>query len=62
MKENYRAQIESIRSEFLHGHITLDEAKTKVEPILKEMNDRGEKLAKEFGMKFKKFTFSYIFR
>ena len=59
---DYRAQIEAIRGQYLRGEITLDEAKVKVQPFLNEMNVKGEKISKEYGRKFKKFTFSYVMR
>lgn len=59
---NYREQIEKIRAAYLNGRITLEEAQSYVEPMLKEMNIKGAKVAKKFGRKYKKLTFSYVFR
>jgi hypothetical protein len=59
---DYRATIEKIRFSYLKGEIDLDEARAKVMPLLKEMNAKGEKIAKEHGRKFRPFTFGYIFR
>ncbi len=61
-KIDYRSKILDIRSDYLRGKITLDEAKSLVLPLLNEMNIRGEKIAKEFGKKFNKLTFGYVFR
>lgn len=58
----YRAQIEKIRAAFLRGELTLEEAESYVQPILDEMNVKGAKVAKKFGKKYKKLTFSYVFR
>lgn len=58
----YRASIQIIRSEFLKGEITLNEAKSKVAPILDSMNAIGRRIAKEHGKKFSQMTFSYVFR
>ncbi len=59
---NYRSKILKIRSEFLYGNITLDEAKAQVQPLLDEMNKKGEAIAKKYGRKFNKLTFGYVFR
>ena len=57
-----RNKIQFIRSEYLQGRISLNEAKSNIEPILKVINETGEKIAKEHGKKWKKLTFNYIFR
>ncbi len=59
---DYRGEILSIRSDYLRGKITLDEAKKLVEPLLVTMNEKGARIAKEFGKKYKKLTFNYVFR
>jgi hypothetical protein len=59
---DYREKILQIRQEFLKGNITFDEAKIQVMPLLAEMNEKGEKIAKKFGKKYKKLTFGYVFR
>lgn len=59
---DYRAKILKIRSDMQHGHITIEEAKAQVQPLLDEMNTKGEKIAKEHGRKFRKFTFGYVMR
>ncbi len=51
-----------IRRAFLRGDITLDEAKKRLRPVIDDMNERGEKIAKQYGRKFRKFTFGYLFR
>lgn len=62
MSMDYRSVILAIRSDYLRGRITLDEAKAKVLPLLVEMNARGKKVAKENDMPFKPLTFAYVFR
>ena len=59
---NYRSQILKIRSDYLHGKITIDQAKELVQPLLDEMNKKGEVIAKEHGKRYKKLTFGYVFR
>lgn len=58
----YRTQIQKIRGAYQRGEITLEQAQSYVEPLLKEMNRKGEVIAKKFGKKYKKLTFSYVFR
>lgn len=57
-----RVKIEQIRARYLLGEITLDEAKTLVAPILADINTKGVVIAKQFGKKFYKMTFGYVFR
>ena len=59
---DYRNKILKIRSDMQHGNITIDEAKVLAQPLLDEMNAKGEKIAKEHGRKFRKFTFGYVMR
>lgn len=59
---DYRAQIDAIRATYLMGHITLDDAKERVRPILDTINAIGRRIAKEHGRKYTQLTFSYIFR
>lgn len=58
----YRAKIEFVRTEYLCGYITLQEAKQQLEPVLNAMNAAGRKIAKEYGKTYKPITFSYVFR
>ncbi len=65
MKDNgstYRAMIQIIRSEYLNGDITLNQARAKVMPVLDSMNAIGRRIAKEHRQKYKQLTFSYVFR
>jgi len=59
---DFREKVQLIRSEYLKGAITLDQAKAAVKPLLDQMNERGAQVAKEHGKKFHKLTFGYIFR
>lgn len=59
---DYRKKILEIRSDYLMGEITFDQAKAKVEPLLEEMNEKGLAVAKKHGRKFRKLTFGYVFR
>lgn len=59
---DYRAKILEIRSDYQHGKITLDEAKSAVQPLLDDMNVKGAAIAKKHGRKFNKLTFGYVFR
>ena len=51
-----------IRQQFLRGELTFSRAKDKVLALLEEMNAKGEKIAKKFGRKYKKITFTTVFR
>lgn len=59
---NYRAAIQQIKTEYMVGAITFDEAKAKVLPLLDEMNEKGAAIAKKAGFRYKKLGFSYVFR
>lgn len=62
MGMEYRAHIQAIRGQYLRGEIDLDQAKAKVEPLLKEMNAKAAAISKEFGKRHKPLTFGYVFR
>ena len=57
-----RAIIETIRGQYQNGQITLDQAKSLIQPILDEANKKGAVVAKRFGRRFYKLTFNYVFR
>lgn len=59
---DYRGNIQAIRGQYLRGEIDLDQAKAKVEPLLKEMNEKAKAIAKEYGKSYKPLTFGYVFR
>ena len=44
------------------GIIDYYEAKKEAEPIIEEMNAKGKEIAKQFGQRFKPFTFAYLIR
>lgn len=58
----YRIKIQQIKSLYLQGQISFEQAQEQIEPLLVTMNTRGEKIAREHGMKFTKLTFGYVFR
>lgn len=62
MTSNYREQIQEIRSKLLYGHITVDQAKELVDPLLAEMNKKGKEIAKKHGKKYTNLTFGYVIR
>lgn len=62
MYMDYRTKIEKIRIAYLKGDITLEQAESYVEALLKEMNRKGAKIAKKHGKKYKKLSFGYVFR
>lgn len=58
----YREKIQAIRAQYLKGEITYDDARADVEVLLKVMNLKGARIAKEFGKKYTPLTFGYVFR
>jgi len=59
---DYRAKIEQIRHSFNRGELSYEQARAQVSVLLEEMNIKGAKIAKEFGKKYNKLTFGYVFR
>lgn len=44
------------------GEITFEKAKEMAEPLLRELNERGKQIAKEFGKRYNPITFTYFMR
>lgn len=61
-KRDYRAEIQAVKTQYMLGAISHDEAKRRVEPILEEMNATMKRICAENKMKFKPLTFAYVFR
>jgi hypothetical protein len=59
---DYRDYIGAVKGQYLRGEIDLDQAKEKIAPVLKEMNEKAKVITEKCGGKFKPFTFSYLFR
>lgn len=57
-----RNAIASIRSRFLRGDITLDQAKAEAYPIIQAMNATAKVIAKQHKMPYKPITFSSLMR
>lgn len=57
-----RSKIEAIRHRLNHDEITYEQAKVLMQPIINTMNVKGAKIAKEYGKKFRPFTFGYLMR
>jgi uncharacterized protein YuzE len=57
-----RIKIGQIRGMYLKGSITLEKAEELVGDLLVDINKKGEAVAKEYGKKYKKLTFNYVFR
>ena len=62
MKKDYRQELESIKYKLAIGVITYDEAKVVSKPIIDEMNQIAQKIAKQFGKKAHKFNFASLMR
>lgn len=57
-----RQMIEDIKYRLKRGEITLEEAKRRAQPVINEMNEKGKKIAKEFGKRHNPLTFTYLMR
>ena len=55
-------KIYEIRARLKTGQISFDEAKVLALPLIKEMETKAEKVAKEFGKKPPKFSFIGLMR
>ena len=52
------AQAKAIRFAAAHGGLTYEQAKTKVEELLKVVNEVGREIAKRYGRKYRKIRFT----
>lgn len=50
------AQSKAIRLALEHRAISYEEAQQRVKPLLEKLNAAGAKIAKKYGMKYKKIT------
>jgi hypothetical protein len=57
-----RELVKSTRGAMLRGEITLAEARTRLQPVIDEMNKRAKEIAKEFGMPYKPIKFTSLMR
>lgn len=57
-----RRMLSDIRRRMLAGTITYAEARAEAKPIIDEMNARAKELAKEYGVRFKPFSFAALMR
>lgn len=54
------AEARAIHLAASYNAISYEEAKKRVEATLKRLNEEGERIAKEFGVKHKKITFQNL--
>lgn len=52
------AEARAIRLAMTHGALSYPDAQKRVEPLLKQVNRVGEKIAETYGRKYKKIRFS----
>ena len=57
-----RIKLQQIKASFLAGEITYEQAKEIAKPYIYTINKKAEEIAKQYGGKAKKLTFSYIMR
>jgi len=55
-------KIHNIRYRLVVGRISFDEAKSLAKPIIREMEKSAEKIAKKFGRRPPKFSFTSLMR
>ena len=59
---NNRRALNHIRNALALGWITYNEAQEMAEPFLKNINEKGEEIAKKYGRKYNKITFIEVMR
>ena len=62
MKDDFRAQIEDVRRDYLRGTISYEEAKMKDAPIIERMNEKAREIARKYGRKPQVFSFAALMR
>ena len=59
---SHRERLFDIRGRLIVGIITYDEAKKEAEPIINELNKKGQEIAKKHKKQFHGLNFSGIMR
>ena len=62
METSYKQFFFDLRGKLLTGQVTYDEAIKIAQPVLDEMNKKGEMIAKKHGKKYRKITYISVFR
>ena len=57
-----RNLVELTRKRLMCGEISYEQAKDILRPAIEEMNERGAQIAKQYGLKFRKITFTSLVR
>lgn len=55
-----REKIEEVKYLLKRGEVSYDDARHRAEPIIAEMNARGERICKEAKRRWRPFTFSRL--
>ena len=59
---NLRNKVAEIRHRMAFDGLSYEDANKELQPYLEEANKIGFKIAKKYGKKFNKLTFSYVTR
>lgn len=57
-----RENLYRIKMLLVTGNITYEQAKEEAKPFIDELNEKGQEIAKKYGRKFVKTTFSQQMR
>jgi hypothetical protein len=62
METTYRQFFFNLRGKLLTGQVTYDQAIELAQPVLDEMNKKGETIAKKYGRKYRKISYVSVLR
>jgi hypothetical protein len=62
METTYRQFFFDLRGKLLTGMVTYDQAIEIAQPVLNEMNAKGEMIAKKHGKKYRKISYVSVLR
>jgi hypothetical protein len=62
METSYKQFFFDLRGKLLTGQVTYDEAIKIVQPVLDEMNKKGELIAKKYDRKYRKVSYITVLK
>jgi hypothetical protein len=62
METTYRQFFFDLRGRLLTSQVTYDQAIEIAQPVLDEMNKKGEVIAKKYGRKYRKISYVSVLR
>jgi hypothetical protein len=62
METTYKQFFFDLKGRLLTGQVTYDQAIEIAQPILDEMNKKGEMIAKKYGKKYRKITYITVLK